>query len=132
MKHDEIVSVATMTEAEFAALWTPVVEAERATYANYHGYMPRAKPGSPQMAGYGSEIGGFVGQEQWLAARGCLSQLDAARRSWQYCGEADGAAVYQNTFFPESRVEIVTHGLDLSSFGTPAEAISHVREAVAV
>jgi len=86
MKISEINAIVTMEEKDYQKLLkTLKVEAEQA-YANYCGTTPRPQPGTPQAAGHGSTIGGFQGQEAWLAAKKHLENVKLCRTPAQTSG----------------------------------------------
>lgn len=141
----EATRIVTMPDAVWARREAALVAEEREAYSKYHGITPAYVyvAGSPQCAGHGTMIGGFVGQERWLEAR---DRLTAARRvrtgidaAWSVTVRA-GVATFAYRFSDVAvtslarglAIEVDTHGVDVSACPTPTAAIAAVRAAVGV
>src|SRR2546430_1701385 len=75
MNATEINALICTSDSDYAAALARAEANDARTYAAYHGIDPTPPAGSPQAAGHGSRIGGFVGQEEWYAARAALNQI---------------------------------------------------------
>lgn len=145
LTRDEATQIVTMSDAAWARYEAALVAEERGAYSKYHGASPAFVyvAGSPQCAGHGTMVGGFVGQERWLAARDRLTISHRVRTgtdaAWSVTVR-DGVATFTYRF-PDVAVaslarglaiEVETHGVDVSTCPTPTAAIAAVREAYAV
>lgn len=137
-----IEQIVTESEAAFSDRLAAAQQREAKAYSRYHGIFPRwpAREGSPQMVGLGTQIGGFVGQAEWLHAAAAAKQLLAIRRgNWSRGGDASvaryvlsyGFGVADRCPAGSHAIEVVTHGVDVSDCPNPTAAIARVRATVA-
>jgi hypothetical protein len=144
MTRSEVDQIVTMTAEQWAAHESALVRDDVEAYSRYHGVdgIHPVRPGTPQAAGHGDRIGGFVGQEEWHAAR---ARLVASRRvrlgldgAWDVSVRG-GVATYAYRLSDVATtslergyaVEVETHGVDVSDCPTPADAIAKVQAAFA-
>ena len=134
----QIDAIVLMSATEWAAEEARLATAEKAAYDGYTGVVPRPVAGTPQAVGHGSIIGGFLGQEEWHAARTrqlASRRVRASVEAWRAEPTAEGVRyVYRHATDVVGgdrdgthAVEIVTHGVDVSGCRTPAEAIATVQ-----
>lgn len=135
MTPEEINVVVVLSDEQYDTMLQTYRQVETDAYQRYAGVSKRPEPGSPALVGLGTQIGGFIGQAEWLKAAQrlkdvllCRTASNGQDEGWRALGDGRYRLVgiqlndRRNTY----DVEIVTHGVDVSDCPTPTEALRKV------
>lgn len=136
MRHAEICALVTMQDYQYEKLIKDLETEKLLAMSKYKGVTPFHVyvRGTPQCAGFGGFVGGFRGQEKWLAACKKLNQAILCRQpsdgmsiGWRNIGEGVFHLLGCNDSAKADEIVIYSHGVDISACKTPTEAIRLVK-----